>query len=222
MITDVLPAGLTYNAGSASNGGQYDATSNTLTWNIGLLPNAADGPIQVSFAATVATGTAGGTVLANSATLNCTGATMTSNTVNVTVIARGAPGDWWMYGHDPQHTGRSPFVAPSAPTQHWATTGRMHAAVLGADGTIYAGTTFGLLEAFNPDGSVKWSIAPRGMAILHLPGGRGGRHHLCRRRGRLPVCHQSGRHAAMGLCYRRVCRVLPGARRGRHHLLRLE
>ena len=25
------------------------------------------------------------------------------------------PGDWWMFHHDPQHTGRSPFSGPTAP-----------------------------------------------------------------------------------------------------------
>ena len=32
VITDPIPAGLSYVAGSASNGGVYDSSSRTLTW----------------------------------------------------------------------------------------------------------------------------------------------------------------------------------------------
>ena len=158
---------MTYKTGSATQGGLYDAGSSTLTWTLGSVPNTGVSP-AVTFQVWANAGVAVGTVISNTAAITWSGASVpVTSTASTTVIASGAPGDWWMYGHDPQHTGRSPFVAPSAPTQRWATwANEFSPAVLGADGTIYAGTSYeytaGLLEAFNPDGSVKWSIAPTG------------------------------------------------------------
>ena len=44
------------------------------------------------------------------------------HTINVTFKTQtsSGPGDWWMFHHDRQHTGRSPFTGPSTPTQKWA------------------------------------------------------------------------------------------------------
>ena len=158
---------MTYKTGSATQGGQYDAGSNTLTWTLGSVPNTNVSP-AVTFQVWVNTDAAVGAVISNTASISWDGAEEpVTSTASTTVIASGAPGDWWMYGHDPQHTGRSPFVAPSAPSQRWAISGNeCSPAVLGADGTIYIGASYeytaGLVEAFNPDGSVKWSIAPTG------------------------------------------------------------
>ena len=58
--------------------------------------------------------------------------------------ARGdtGPGNWWMFRHDPQHTGRSPFSGPASPVQQWAfSTGMDQSSpAIGADGTIYVGS----------------------------------------------------------------------------------
>ena len=43
------------------------------------------------------------------------------HTVKVTFSYTGpTQGDWWMFHHDPQHTGRSPFTGPASPVQKWA------------------------------------------------------------------------------------------------------
>lgn len=72
-----------------------------------------------------------------------------------------------MFGHDPQHTGRSPHVGPSTPHLKWrfqATNydyaALMYAPVIGPSGTIYVGTNDGYLYALNPtDGVPLWSYS---------------------------------------------------------------
>jgi len=82
------------------------------------------------------------------------------------VLAAG-PGDWWMFRHDPQHTGRSPFHGPSAPSLRWKCA--IGAAIssspaIGADGTIYVGSQDNAFYAIHPaDGTVKWKYATGGL-----------------------------------------------------------
>ncbi|MCI5180409.1 MAG: DUF11 domain-containing protein, partial [Candidatus Electrothrix sp. AW3_4] len=52
VITDVVPAGLTYTASSCTNGCAYDSGTRTLTWNLADL-YAGEGPYEVSYAVTV-------------------------------------------------------------------------------------------------------------------------------------------------------------------------
>jgi len=71
-------------------------------------------------------------------------------------------GDWWMFQHDPQHTGRSPFNGPTVPTIKWRSiiTGSSvySSAAIGGDGTLYFGSNDGNFYAVNPqDGSLKWT-----------------------------------------------------------------
>ncbi|MBI3921510.1 MAG: PQQ-binding-like beta-propeller repeat protein, partial [Armatimonadetes bacterium] len=73
----------------------------------------------------------------------------------------GGRGDWWMFHHDPQHTGRSPFTGPTTPGQKWRYfTGNTVAAspAVGSDGTVYIPSNDGNLYAFNADGTVKWTF----------------------------------------------------------------
>ena len=64
-------------------------------------------------------------------------------TGSVAVYASG-PGDWYMFGHDPQHTRRSPFMGPATNALKWAyrkgATDVVSLAI-GADGTVYVGST---------------------------------------------------------------------------------
>ena len=81
-------------------------------------------------------------------------------------------GDWWMFHHDPQHSGRSPFTGPAAPQLKWKTaTGDMidSSPAIGADGTIYFGSDDDNVYALNAtDGSVKWKL-PTGNDVLSSP-----------------------------------------------------
>ncbi len=79
--------------------------------------------------------------------------------------ASGQRGDSWMFGHDPQHSGRSSFIGPVTPTVKWKYTlggiGDYSASWTplsqAADGTLYVGADH--LYAFKPDGTVKWEFA---------------------------------------------------------------
>jgi outer membrane protein assembly factor BamB len=66
---------------------------------------------------------------------------------------------WPMFQHDPQHTGRSPYVGPATPTLKWrfrdTTSIGFSSPVIGADGTIYM-CIAEYLYAINPDGTRKW------------------------------------------------------------------
>ncbi len=76
--------------------------------------------------------------------------------------ANAGRGDWWMFGHDPQHTGRSPFKGPDTAAVKWkyTTGGYVYSSpAIGSDGTIYVASDDGKLYAINPDGSKQWGTA---------------------------------------------------------------
>jgi len=77
-------------------------------------------------------------------------------------------GDWWMFRHDPQHTGRSPFTGPAAAAMKWAFPTKYQVEstpTLGVDGTIYFGSGDCNLYAVNPDGTQKWAFATASYVI---------------------------------------------------------
>jgi outer membrane protein assembly factor BamB len=86
-------------------------------------------------------------------------------------VGVSAQGDWWMEGHDPQHTRRSSFSGARTNHLKWAyDTGDLVRTppVIGADGTIYV-STFRSADngpsnvfAINPDGMLKWSFTTAG------------------------------------------------------------
>ncbi|MEM2641072.1 MAG: PQQ-binding-like beta-propeller repeat protein [Thermoproteota archaeon] len=65
---------------------------------------------------------------------------------------------WPMFKHDPQHTGRSPYLGAQEAKLKWkyATDGLAYSSpAIGVDGTIYVGGGE-YLHAVNPDGTLKW------------------------------------------------------------------
>jgi uncharacterized repeat protein (TIGR01451 family) len=82
-LTDALPAGLDYVAGSASNNGAYDAATRTLTWQLGSVATGAKG--TVSFTGQVAATAVDGQVLSNVGVISAAGVNDPSNNDNVTV-----------------------------------------------------------------------------------------------------------------------------------------
>jgi len=158
-LTDVLPAQLTYVAGSASGGGIYHSATRTLTWALGTLN--INSSATVTFRATVNAATAQGSDVRNVAAVSCAelpGA-VTSNTTNLFVGATGH-GDWWMFQHDPQHTGRSTCKGPAIPAITWVFTAGdyiISPPTFSADGTCYVSSMDGNLYAVNPDGTKKWA-----------------------------------------------------------------
>ena len=90
---------------------------------------------------------------------------VSSSAVPVPAKAQPANTPWPNFGHDPQHTGRSPYSGPDMPLLKWsyATGGPILSSPgIGADGTIYVGSGDKSLCAVNPDGTLKWSYATGG------------------------------------------------------------
>ncbi len=116
-------------------------------------------------------------------------------------------GDWWMFQHDAQHTGRSACCGPAVPTLKWTYTAAgpiEDAPVIGGDGTLYFGADDSALHALNPDGSLKWTY-PSDAYITISPPRPGGnckpippRRHACRYRAcRATICCPLPRRMAL-------------------------
>jgi len=70
-----------------------------------------------------------------------------------------------MFGHDAQHTGRSPYVGPAAPALRWRflTSAAIESSpAIGTDGTIYVGSCDGSVYALYSDGRLRWSYRTGG------------------------------------------------------------
>jgi RHS repeat-associated protein len=76
---------------------------------------------------------------------------------------------WPVFHHDPQHTGRSPFVGAQVPALQWSYTAQglapvASSAIIGNDGTIYFGSGSltlhgGYLNALSAAGKLLWAFA---------------------------------------------------------------
>lgn len=85
------------------------------------------------------------------------------------IHATSAP--WPMFGHDAQHTGRSPFNGPGAAGYRWRyLIGDFvySSPAIAADGTIYVGSSDDHLYALNPNGTLRWRY-PTGGEIWSSP-----------------------------------------------------
>ena len=135
------------------------------------------------------------------------------------------PGDWWMFHHDPQHTGCSPFTGPASPVQKWAfQTGNMilSSPAIGADGTIYVGSYDGDDQSLchQPGWHVQVGICHRRFHRV-LPGHRAGRHHL-RRVVVMTISMPLAPTARKSGCFPPGDNhFLPGYRGGRYYLRRI-
>jgi outer membrane protein assembly factor BamB len=78
----------------------------------------------------------------------------------------GQQGDWWMFGHDRQHTRRSPFTGPSTNSVKWSyLTGDVlrSSPAIGLDGSVYVGGRDTKFYVINADGSLKWAYTIGGV-----------------------------------------------------------
>jgi len=82
-----------------------------------------------------------------------------------TAQAQPADAPWPIFGRNPQHTSRSPYIGPETPVLKWSDTrGKVGSSLaIGTDGTIYIGSsTYDKLYAINPGGTLEWSYTPGG------------------------------------------------------------
>ncbi len=79
----------------------------------------------------------------------------------------GGNEDWFMFGHDPQHTRRSPYVAAQTAAVEWIfrTGGELYSSpALASDGTVYIGSgTLQSLFSVAPDGAMNWAFTTGGL-----------------------------------------------------------
>ena len=72
-----------------------------------------------------------------------------------------ASSPWPMFGHDPQHTGRSPYKSTEIDIFKWKLkiAGSIYSSPsIGSDGTIYIGSRDHNIYAINPSGTLKWKF----------------------------------------------------------------
>lgn len=64
---------------------------------------------------------------------------------------------WPMFQHDPQHTGRSPYLGPQTDNVKWTYDfdAQLHSCVVGPRGTVHANSDTGLY-AINSNGTLRW------------------------------------------------------------------
>ena len=81
-----------------------------------------------------------------------------------TAQAQLADSPWPMFGQNLQHTGRSPYAGPEIPELKWSFLTGQHVGspAIGADGTIYVGSSDHRLYAITPDGTEKWDFLTGG------------------------------------------------------------
>ncbi len=74
----------------------------------------------------------------------------------------GGRGDWWMSGHDPQHTNRSSYTGPAVPYVLWTKDLAVSdSPAISSDGTLFVPTNNGI-AAVRPDGSSRWTNTTMG------------------------------------------------------------
>jgi outer membrane protein assembly factor BamB len=83
-------------------------------------------------------------------------------TVSPAGLPEGAP--WPMFRHDAQHTGLSGTIGPADPVAKWTVPlpTSLSSPAVGADGTLYIGTTDRSLVAVDARGELKWTLADTG------------------------------------------------------------
>ena len=159
VLSDALPANMTYMLNSATGNPNYNPATNTLTWSLNALPIGGAG--QVTFRATVAATATAGSVIDNTASIFCAGVAFPVSSSAAFTVETSQRGDWWLFRHDPQHTGRSPFTGPNSPVEKWAfpTGSAIYSSpAIAVDGTVYVGSDDYYLYAINANGTEKWAF----------------------------------------------------------------
>jgi outer membrane protein assembly factor BamB len=91
----------------------------------------------------------------------------------VVPVGPDSRGDWWMFGHDARHTGRSAFRGPRSATLKWVFCSSgpgadCNTVALGADGAVYT-TSGSQLIALGRNGEMRWKCdRPGSLSALVL------------------------------------------------------
>jgi len=106
------------------------------------------------------------------AMLRVTDDRLAADTASVNIEAKqNMRGDWWMFGREPTHKRRSPFLGPQSGRVKWKFKARgrvISSPAIASDGTIYIGNHVSdgwyYFYAINPDGSEKWKVSTPSVA----------------------------------------------------------
>ena len=169
-LTDVLPAVVSYIANSATGGGSFASSTHSVSWSISDLP--ANDTGSVTLQVIVNANAVLGSNVSNAASITATQLTTpVSSNAAVFSVGAGARGDWWMFHHDPLHSGRATVTGMQSAVTKWtfSTLDWIYSsAIFGVDGTIYVGSEDGNLYAINANGTLKWAF-PTGNEIDSSP-----------------------------------------------------
>jgi len=86
--------------------------------------------------------------------------------IAVQLPSLGGRGDWWMFGREPTHNRRSPYVGAQSPNLKWRyqTERRIESSpAIGLSGTIYVGSWDGNVYAITPQGTLMWKYETGGL-----------------------------------------------------------
>lgn len=108
-----------------------------------------------------------------------------------------ANAQWSMFKNRSKRSGRTDHIGPQTSHVAWDHTlfnsDIQAAAVIAGDGTIYAGSVYGVLYAFNPDGTIKWARKLSKFEITSAPAiGRDGTIYIKPENGDLYAFDPSG------------------------------
>jgi outer membrane protein assembly factor BamB len=98
------------------------------------------------------------------------------STASVAVAVWLGRGDWWMFGREPTHNHRSPYVGPQTNNVKWAYNtgaGIISSPVIGVDGTVYVGSG-NALYAITSEGNLAWTYPTGGLVNAGPAIGRDG------------------------------------------------
>ena len=182
QLSDPLPAALNYVPGSASGNGSYTPATSTLSWALGSLPAGQSG--QVTFQVTVNAGITPGTEITNTASIGATEVpTPVFSNIAVMTVLSPLQGDWWMFLHDRQHSGRSPYTGYASVAEEWAFRHReQHLRLPGAGGGRHDLPRVGRLQSLCPQSGRQRAVDVSSGDRSLFSGYRDRWHHLLRRR----------------------------------------
>ncbi len=162
-IADITPLAMNYGANCAGYSIQTsDAGEGPFTEILSAPLSAASGEARRVFDVELPTDSSG---YARVLSFDCEG-TPGVEGIAVQLPSLGGRGDWWMFGREPTHNRRSPYVGAQFPNLKWRyqTERRIESSpAIGLSGTIYVGSWDGYVYAITPQGTLMWKYETGGL-----------------------------------------------------------